>query len=391
MTLKFLPVAVSLFLVVCSQANATPPVTVANDHIYLRAGGGVHFLDLPESSPFVRTNGKEEIVGFLEHYDAEFKSGQRIEMTAGYNYQAAGKNLYTELSGFSTSYRSSHTHVYREDVVAWTDVRAQFETQYCQQGTEFGACITPETERHLVALIKNDPHIRSVGWIGKIDGGSISFGAPNFAWGDPIRINTKRKVDFYGIGLVTGVLFPQTGQTQTSFYVGPSFKRLDQESDIFAYESNREPQVNNVTLKEDLEASYYGASLGSRIDVPLRQHWHLMLDGKLGLYYLDSEYRGLQRTLLSSSGPVLDERTEWDDDSSEVAATLGVETSLSIALSENMNLRVAAGADYLSHAPVIRYARHGEGLASGQTHSAAHIVYSDAFGYFTTISIGINL
>lgn len=383
-------VTVILLALFCLQAGAVPPGDLTEDIYYLRADGGVHFLDLPEFSPFVRTNGREEVVGFLEHYDAEFKSGPRVQLTAGRKYHAFGQDLFTELSGFLASYSSTHVNEYREDAAAWTEVRTQFENQYCPQGTELGACITAETEQHLVSLIKNDPHVRSVGWIGRIDGGEVPFGAPNFAWGDPIRIRTRREVDYYGLGLVTGALFSQIGQVRSMLYFGPSFRKLDQESETFAYESNRDPGVNNLTLKEDLEASYYGADLGGRIEVPFKQRWQLMLDGKLGLFYLDSEYDGSQRTRLSSAKPALDELTDWDDSDSEVAATLGVEASLSVDLFENLVLRLVAGGEYLSRVPAMRYARHGESLASGQPHSAARIVYSDAFGYFSTISLGID-
>ncbi len=384
-------VAVVLLVLPCLQVHAVAPSDWTGDAFYLRADGGVHFLDLPESSPFVRTNGREEVVGFLEHYDAEFRSGSRAQLTVGRNYHALGKDLFTEFSGFLSSYSSTHTNHYSEDAAPWTEVRTQFENQYCPQGTELGACITAETEQHLVSLIKNDPHVRSVGWIGRIDGGEIPFGTPNFAWGDPIRIRTERKVDYHGLGLVTGTLFSQTGQARFRLYAGPGFRRLEQESETFAYESNRDPEVNSLTLEEDLKASYYGADLGGRIEVPFRQHWQLMVDGKLGLFYLDSEYEGSQRTLLTSADPALDELTQWDDDDSNVAVTLGVETSLSVNLFENLVLRLAVGGEYLSRAPVMRYARHGESLASGQPHSAARIAYSDAFGYFGTISLGIDL
>ncbi len=383
-------VAVILLTLLGLQVNAAPLGGSTEDIFYIRADGGVHFLDLPEFSPFVLTNGREEVVSFLEHYDAEFRSGSRVQLTAGRKYHAFGRDLFTELSGFLTSYSSTHVNEYREDAAAWTEVRTQFESQFCEQGTELGACITAETEQHLVSLIKNDPHVRSVGWIGRIDGGAIPFGTPNFAWGDPIRIRTRREVDYYGLGLVTGALFLQTGRVRSTLYIGPSFRGLDQESETFAYESNRDPGINNLTLEEDLKALYYGADLGGRIEVPFKQRWHLMLDGKLGLFYLDSEYDGLQRTLLSSGEPVLDELTDWDDSDSEVAAILGVEASLSVDLSKNLVLRFAAGGEYLSRVPAMRYARHGESLASGQPHSAAHIVYSDAFGYFSTISLGID-
>lgn len=383
-------VTVILLTLFCLQVNAAPPGDTTKDIFYLRADGGVYFLDLPEFSPFVRTNGREEVVGFLEHYDAEFRSGSRVQLTAGRKYHAFGRDLFTELSGFLASYSSTHVNEYRGDAAAWAEVRTQFESQYCPQGTELGACITAETEPHLVSLIKNDPHVRSVGWIGRIDGGAVPFGAPNFAWGDPIRIRTSRKVDYYGLGLVTGALFSQIGQARSMLYFGPSFRKLDQESETFAYESNRDPAVNNLTLEENLEALYYGADLGGRIEVPFRQRWHLAFDGKLGLFYLDSEYDGSQRTHLSSAEPTVDELTDWDDRGSEVAATLGVEVSLSVDLSENLVLRWAAGGEYLSRVPEMRYARHGESLASGQPHSAARIVYSDAFGYFSTISLGID-
>ena len=383
-------VTVILLTMLCLQVNAASPNDSTESTFYLRADGGVHFLDLPESSPFVRTNGREEIVGFLEHYDAEFKSGSRYQLTAGRQYHAFGRDMFTELSGFLTSHNSTHVNEYSEDTAAWAEVRTQFENQYCEQGTELGACITAETEQHLVSLIKNDPHVRSVGWIGRIDGGEVPFGTPNFAWGDPVRIRTKREVDYYGLGLVTGASFSQIGPARSTLYFGANFRKLNQESETFAYESNRNPGVNSLTLAEDLKASYYGADLGGRIEVPFMQRGHLMLDGKLGLFYLESEYDGSQRTLLTSADPAVDELTDWDDRDSEVAATLGVEASMSVALFENLVLRLAIGGEYLSRVPVMRYARHGESLASGQPHSAARITYSDAFGYFSTISLGID-
>ena len=122
-----------------------------------------------------------------------------------------------------------------------------------------------------MALLNDNPDARLVGWVGKIDGGEMPFGAPNFAWGDPIRISTKRKVDFHGIDFVTGMFFGETGGARTSLFIGPSYKRLNQESETFAYESNRDPEVNNLTLKEDLEAWYYGGVIGTRIDLPFKE------------------------------------------------------------------------------------------------------------------------
>ncbi len=264
--LASISVALPVFLLICLQANAASPDALT-ENVYVRVGGGVFFLDMSESSPFIRTNGKEEIVGFLDHYDAAYEDGGLVNLTIGREYD----RRFTELSGFLTSYTSRHTNEYNEDPSPWTDIRTKFQDQHCPPGTEIGACITPETEQHLVTLIKDDPHVRSVGWVGKIDGGAMPFGSPNFVWGDPIRIRTKREVDFHGVDLVAGKHLEQTGRSRASIYIGPSYKKLNQESETFAYESNRPPTVNNLTLKEDLDASYYGGAVGTRMDFPLRQ------------------------------------------------------------------------------------------------------------------------
>ena len=375
-------VTLPVFLLLCLQASEAS-FDALSENMYVRTGAGIFFLDMSDSSPFIRTNGKEEVVDTLEHYDAEYEDGGLASLTIGKEYD----RRFSELSGFLTSYTSRHTSEYSEDPSPWTDIRTRFQDQYCPQGTEIGACISSETEQHLVALIKDDPHIRSVGWVGKIDGDAIPYGSPNFAWGDPIRIRTKREVDFHGLDLVTGKHLEQTERSGTSIYIGPSYKKLSQETETFAYESNRPPTVNHLTLKEDLDASYYGAAVGTRIDFSLRPSWNLMLDGRLGVYYLDSEYDGFQRTFLSSAMPVLDEETDHKTSDSQWAATLSLQTSLNFAFHQRVTISIGAGAEYLSDVPTMRYAKRGESFASGDAHSPARIEYSDAFGFFSTISL----
>ena len=375
-------VVLPVILLICLQANAASPDVSAED-VYVRVGGGIFFLDMSESSPFIRTNGKEEVVGFLDHYDAEYEDGALANLTIGKEYDSQ----FAELSGFLTSYTSRHTSEYNEDPAPWTDIRTRVLDKFCPQGTDAGTCFTPEVEQYLVAQIKDDPHVRSVGWVGKIDGGAMSFGSPNFVWGDPIRIRTKREVDFHGLDLVTGKHFEQTGRSRTSVYMGPSYKKLSQESETFAYESNRPPTVNNLNLKEDLDASYYGGAVGARMDFPLRPSWNLKLDGKLGVYYLDSEYDGSQRTFLSSATPVLDEATDHKTSDSQWAATLSLQTLLGVTFHERLTLSIGAGVEYLSDVPKMRYAKREESFASGVPHSPARIEYSDAFGFSSSISL----
>ena len=349
------------------------------------------FLDMSESSPFIRTNNREEVVGFLDHYDAAFRAGPLVNLAVGGEYDAFGKSLFTELSGFLTFYNSKHVNDYNEDSAPWTEALTQFDRQ-CPLSLVDGGCpLTSETEPLLVALLNDNPDARLVGWVGKIDGDAMPFGAPNFAWGHPIRISTKREVDFHGMDFVTGMFFGETGGARTSLFIGPSYKRLNQESETFAYESNRDPEVNNLTLKEDLEAWYYGGVVGTRIDLPFKERWNFTFDGRLGVYYLDSEYDGSQRTLLSSGAPVLDVSTDWKTSDSAVATTLSFQTALSVTCLERVTFQLGTGVEYLSHAPKMRYASLGESFASGDAHAPARIEYSDAFGLFSAFSIVLRM
>ena len=379
--------ALPVFLLLCSQANAELPDGSA-DKFYVRAGGAVFFLDLPESSPFIRTNGAEEAVAFLEHYDASYRAGPLVSLAVGGEYKAFGRSLFTEASGFHTSYSAMHANVHSSPTEPWTEVLTSFMNSYCQ-GISREECFsfTPAREQALVRLIETDPHVRSVGWIGAIDGEALDFGTPNFAWGDPIRITTERDVKFWGGDFVSGISFGLKGQRKVSLFIGPSFKRLRQEFDIFAYESNRDPNVNHMTLKEDLKASYYGGVVGIRLDVPFKERWKFTLDGELGEYYLDSEYEGRQRTFLSSGDPTVDVSTDKKLSDSGVAMSVSFQPSLSVTFFESPTFQVGAGIEYLSRALVMRYASLGESFKSEGRHAPVRIAYSRAFGVLGTFSI----
>ena len=370
--LKSASVLLPAFVLLCLQVSAASP-SASGDDFYIEAGAGIHWLDLPESSPFIRTNGREEVLGFLDHYDGK-DDGALITLTLG---KAQGLQ-FTELRGFLTSHTSRHTRDYHEDPGPWMDIRTRFQDQHCPPGAVLGECLTSQTQHLLLDLIGDDPHVRTVGWIGRIDGMALPFGSPIFAWGDPIRIRTKREVDFYGLDWVTG---RQAGPSGASMYFGPSYKRLSQDIRTFAYESNRPATVNNLTLSEDLDASYLGGIIGARRDFPLRPNWSFTVDGTLGLYYLDADYHGKQRTFVSSGMFAIDEVTNHRTSDRQWAATLGLQTSLVFSYSEHVRLRVGAGIEYLSDVPTMRYARLGEGLGRGDSHSPARIEHSDAFGY----------
>lgn len=379
--MKNVSVLLPVFLLLCHQVGAASPDASTGD-FYIRTGAGVHWLDLPDSSPFIRTNGREEVLGFLNHYNGRDED-TLVTLALG----KAHGHQFTELRGFLTSYTSRHTREYHEDPAPWADIRTRFQDLHCPPGAVLGECLTSQTQRHLLDLIRDDPHVRSVGWVGRIDGAAMPFGSPIFAWGDPIRIRTKREVDFYGLDWVTGKRTEPAGQSGATLYFGPSYKRLHQDMRTFAYESNRPSAVNNLTLSEDLDASFYGGVIGAHRDFPLRPGWSFTLDGTLGVYYLDADYRGAQRTFISSGMFAIDEVTNHRTSDEQWAVTLGLRTSLNVSFTENVTLQIGAGIEYLSDVPEMRYTKQGERFGPGDPHSPARIEYSDALGYVSSISV----
>ncbi len=371
----------------------------AKPTVYARVGGGVFFLDLPESSPFIETNSREEVVGFLDHYDASHRAGPQIRLAVGGEREAFGRTLFAEASGFVTFHRSTHVHEYERTSALWDELEAE---QYGITVAELRSLTDAAREKRRGEIFNDDARLnalssaiasrndlRFAGWIGAIDGTALP-GTPNFAWGDPMHVTTTRAVDFSGVDLVVGTFLGRAARGRTSLFLGPSYKRLTQAADVFAYESNRDPDVNFMTLHEDLHASYYGGVLGLRFDVPFKRRWRFLAAGTLGLYHLDAGYEGRQRTVLSSSGTGSNLYTNLNLSDSTIAATLGLRASLSVTFLERMTLHLGTGFEHLSHVPNVRYARVGEHFGNGVPHHPARIAYADAFGLFSTLSLGVE-
>ena len=402
-SLRRLRVCLATFLILslpCGYVQAGDDgLDGAKEKVYARVGGGVFFLDLPESSPFIETNSREEVVGFLDHYDASNRAGPQISLAVGGERDAFGRKLFAEASGFITFHSSSHVNEYERTSELWDELEAEEHgltvaelrnlTDVARE-TRRGEIFNDETRKKaLLSEINSREDLRFAGWIGAIDGTALQV-TPNFAYGDPLRVTTKREVDFYGVDLIVGTFLGQAARGRTSLFLGPSYKRLTQEADVFAYESNRLPTVNYMTLHEDLNASYYGGVLGLRFDVPFKKRWRFLADGKLGLYHLKAEYEGRQRTVLSSSRLGPDQCTTLNLSDSAIAATLGLRASLSVIVLERMTLQLGTGLEYLSHAPNMRYARVGENFGDKGPHNPARIAYGDAFGFFSTLSVGVE-
>ena len=175
-------------------------------------------------------------------------------------------------------------------------------------------------------------------------------------------------MDFFGADLVTGTFLGGRGPVETTLFLGPSWKRLSQESDVFAYEANRAPTVNNMTLREDLDASYYGGIIGVRIAAPFKERWRFQADGRVGAYYLDAEYTGHQRTRLGSANPPRLTISRVDVDDAAAAATLGLQTSIGVRVWKRVVIEAGGGVEYLT--PCAESALRWAGRTSRERHYA---------------------
>ncbi len=390
----------------CSPAAAASPDEKA-ETVYVRAGGGVMFLDLPESSPFIDTDNNEVVVELLDHYDASFQPGALVNLAVGGEYTAFRRTLFTEVRGFFTSHSTTDVTEYERTSGQWNELEAMFPRnepltvealnqlspaeREARRGRAFG---NPTEQMALISRIEATPTLRLAGWIGAIDGPAFE-NTPNFAWGDPMRIRTQREVEYGGSDVVTGTAFEAGGHTITLF-IGPSFKRIKQESDVFAFEANRAPDVNFMTLQEELTGSYYGGVIGGRFDVPFGERWLFAVNGEVRGYHLKAEYEGRQRTFLSSTflasgdpDDLEDVRSRLTVDDSTITASAALTLSLSTIVLEHVTLQVGTGFEYLADVPVMRYADVGQRFAAGVSHPPARIEFADAFGVLNTLSVGL--
>ena len=237
----------------------------------------------------------------------------------------------------------------------------------------------------LIDAVRADEGLRFAGWIGAVDGQPLRF-TPNFLWGDAVRARTARKTLWYGIDPVVGMPVG-AGGARLALFAGPSVRVLSQRSDTRAHEvTHRAPDDNFMTLNERLRGVYVGAVAGGRLEAPLGGRWTASVGGDAGLYRLEADYRGRQRTRLAADPPI-DVAAALDLRDSRTAAALRLRAGLGAALAGGLTLRLEAGAEVLSHAPRMDYARAGAVFANGVAHEGARLDYGAARGFFAALAV----
>ena len=365
--------------------------------LYARAGIGAMLLDLEESTPFIETNIREQVVGFLEHYDASYRAGPRFDFAIGGKDGPLGDGMIFEANMFFAFHQTNDSHQH-DRLATWSAIQQDDPDDPDDDASADAALADVFTN------LENYPALRMVGWISAIDGKAVN-GPPNWYYGSPIHIRTKRDVQFWGTDFLLGKTFTLSKTGNATMVVGPSYKKLRQESDTFVFSVRRggDSSVNNMTLREDLDASYYGGVIGIRVDMPLNPRWHLSVDGRVGLYNLRTTYEGQQRTFLSSGTGInenvpcspepigcfdlIDQHTNLPLHDSRFTTSVSWKASLRYMLFDRLAIQAETGLEYLTDTPVIDYADVGESFASDVPHRSARIDYADTFGVLGMVSI----
>lgn len=376
-------------------AAAAPFAAGAAEGLYARAEIAAFSLDLPASTPFIETDSRERLAGFLPRSGASRRTSPMLRAAIGGRMAALGRGAWVEARGFASTRRASFSAGYAGTSDLWDSLEARHidvaEAELrgwsaAEREARRGEILADPVRRQaLIDAIGAENRLRFAGWIGAIDGAPLEY-APNFLWGDEMRLRSSEKAAYWGGGPIIGVPLRSGAGGELSVFAGADFRVLDRRLDTFAWEAtNRRPDENFLTLDERLRASWLGVIAGARAALPLAERWSLSASGEAGLFRLASEYRGRQRTVLSPPADI-DLRTALDLRDTRAAAALRAEAALEAGPFSGIVLRLGGGLEFLSHVPSVRYARPGDRFGDRAPHDPARLDWTSALGWFGALS-----
>ncbi len=182
------------------------------------------------------------------------------------------------------------------------------------------------------------------GWV-ELDNFS-GFGTPN---GSSLTTKIKQDIDYWGFDVPLLLDFGMGQNASWSFQVGPSFKRLDQDSDATGtIRDGGGANTTIVTLDDRLAVEFRGLMVGARYNRELNQQWSVSLDASMARYWSKMDYDstyidGINATQTASLN-------ESDD-------ALGVDLRLEVGRKLSSGLKVSAFGqiNYLSDVPQVSY------------------------------------
>jgi len=175
------------------------------------------------------------------------------------------------------------------------------------------------------------------GWVALDNTGG--FGTPD---GETLTTSTRRVISSYTIDIPITLEYEHWSSGSLKVRFGPSYRNVQQESAVDG------SITSTVSLNENLETDYLGATLGVAADFPVTSQLTASVDMAISLYGADTDYRGRY----VSSGPTSISRNLED---SEFAYSIDLRLGLDYQFNQNTKVGMFVGINYLSYAPVVSY------------------------------------
>ncbi|WP_260294001.1 hypothetical protein [Sedimenticola hydrogenitrophicus] len=175
------------------------------------------------------------------------------------------------------------------------------------------------------------------GWV-ELDN-STGFGTPN---GGTLTTRIEQDLKYWGADLMFLLDYGIGLDASWSFQVGPSFKRLDQDSDAAGAIST------TVSLQDRLSTDFRGLRIGARYDRNLNLDWSVAMDGSVSRYWTKADYNGSY----ADSSPNTQTASLSDSDN---ALGLDLRLELNRKLGKGMKLSVFGQVNHLSDVPQVSY------------------------------------
>jgi len=203
------------------------------------------------------------------------------------------------------------------------------------------------------------------GWV--LLDNSTGFGSPDAA---TLTTRIKQDIDYWGADVMFLLDYGVGPNTSWSFQVGPSFKRLDQDTDATGDIST------TVSLEDRLSTDFRGARMGGRYNRDLNNLWSVSMDASVSKYWTKVDYQG---SYVDSSPNAQTASLSDSDD----ALGLDLRLEVSRKISKGMKLSAFGRVNYLSDVPQVSYGSVPTDPSNG--------VLSLTSDHMTALVIGVQL
>lgn len=172
------------------------------------------------------------------------------------------------------------------------------------------------------------------------------FGTPD---NSSLATKIKQDIEYWGFDIPVLLDFEMGPNASWSLQVGPSFKRLDHDTDANGtIRDSGNVITSRVTLDDRLSTDFRGLMVGARYSRDLKPHWSFSLDTSLARYWTDVDYKGIYNDSAN-----LTQTASLDESDDAVGADLRLEVIRK--LSNGLEVSAFGRVNHLSDVPKLNY------------------------------------